>query len=206
MKYAISSEFESLIDAKRLEVLNRHSSSIYGLDSNLNISYLNPAWFDFAKDNGSDKFIEDKWSLGKSIFNCIPKVLEPFYTDIYETVLNEKESTLIPRQLEYECSSPQLFRSFSMHLYSLGKGGIVVVNSLLVEQLHPSSLIEKQNIFDEDHYVDQNKIVHQCANCRRIRRLGKLEQWDWVPKLTKEPHANTSHGICPPCMQHYYLI
>jgi len=205
MKYFISSEFETLIGGKRLDDLNSHPNSVYGLDSNLNISYLNPGWFEFAEDNGSNVFVSDEWSLGTNIFDCIPNVLESFYRDLYETTLSEKGATVVPRQSEYECSSPELYRNFSMHLYPMGKDGIVVVNSLIVEEPHKSRSVDGLIEFEKKDYLDENGILHQCANCRRTQNLNTPERWDWIPIFIEKPYPKTSHGICSVCMQHYYL-
>jgi len=205
MIHYATSEFEELIGTSRLESLNNHPSTVYGLDSDLNIAYLNPAWFKFADENGNKIFVTNEWSLGKNIFDSIPDVLEPFYRDLFESALNDKKSSITLRQSEYECSSPELYRRFSMHIYPMGNEGIVVVHSLLIEEPYISSPANGVISLDEVHYIDKNEIVHQCANCRRIKNLNDKERWDWIPKYIKEPHPKTSHGICPPCMQHYYL-
>jgi len=205
MNHYITSEFESLIGASRLESLNSHSSTVYGLDSEFNISYLNPAWFKFSKDNGNNIFVNSEWSLGKHIFDAIPNVLESFYRDLFESALNEEESSVISMQSEYECSSPELYRRFSMHLYPMGKEGVVVVHSLVIEEPYKSSPPKGEITLDERHFIDKDGIIHQCADCRRIQNLNDKERWDWIPKYIKEPHPKTSHGVCPPCMQHYYL-
>jgi len=205
MKHYITPEFTELIGKSRLESLNSHPSSVYGLDSEFNISYLNPAWFKFAKENGNNVFISNKWSLGRNIFDVIPDVLQLFYKDLFELTLKENKSPIVSRQSEYECSNSELYRRFSMHLYSMGRDGFVVVNSLLTEEPYMSSHIEGLLKFDKEDYIDKNGTLHQCANCRRIQNLNTPEQWDWIPKFIEKPFSNTSHAICSPCMKHYYL-
>jgi len=205
MKYSISSKFEALIGEKILNDLNSHPSTVYGLDSNLNISYLNPGWFKFSEDNGNKIFISDEWSLGRNIFDCIPNVFESFYRNLFETTLNEEKPPVNPRQLEYECSSPELYRKFSMHLYSMGKEGILVINSLVVEEPHATLPVEGLLKFDEKDYIDEDGILHQCANCRRIQNIRTPKQWDWIPTFIEKPHPKTSHAVCSPCKQYYYL-
>jgi len=205
MNHYITLEFEALIGTSRLESLNNHPSTVYGLNSEFNISYLNPAWFKFAKENGNNIFVINEWSLGRNIFDSIPDVLMSFYKDLFESTLKEKESPIISRQSEYECSSPELYRRFSMHLYPMGKDGIIVVNSLLIEESYISPPNKGLLKFDKDDYIDKKGILHQCTNCRRIQNLNDLERWDWIPKFIEEPYPKTSHGICLPCKQHYYL-
>jgi len=205
MRYYITPEFAALIGELRLKSLNSHPSSVYGIDSEFNISYLNPAWFNFAKENGNNIFNSNEWLLGRNIFDSIPDELESFYKVLFESSLKIIKSPLISEQLEYECSSPELYRRFSMHLYPMRKDGIVVVNSLVIEESNTSSPINGLLKLNEKDYIDKDGIVHQCANCRRIHNVKNTEQWDWIPKFIDKPYPKTSHSICSPCMHHYYF-
>jgi len=206
LKHQITKKFAKFIDKSMLERLNRHPSSVYGIDSKFAISYVNPAWFNFAEKNSNNRFQHSDWPLGRNVFDSIPDSLEPYYRDLFESTLRMKSSPLIARQTEYECSSPNLYRRFSMHLYSIGEEGILVVNSLSVEKPYIAPPLEGLPKFSEEDYIDEHGMLIQCANCRRIQNLSSLERWDWVPKFIEYPHPNTSHGICPPCSQHYYSI
>ena len=205
MTHYITPEFEALIGASRFASLNSHPSTVYGLDSEFNISYLNPAWFEFAEKNSNNIFDSNEWLLGRNVFDSIPETLGAFYRNLFESSLKEEISPIISRQSEYECSSPELYRRFSMHLYPINKNGIVVVHSLLIEEPYVSPANEGQLKFDKRNYIDKDGILHQCANCRRIQNLNDLERWDWIPKFIEQPYSNTSHAVCPPCRHHYYL-
>jgi hypothetical protein len=76
---------------------------------------------------------------------------------------------------------------------------------LLIEKPYTPHPIERLVSFDENDYIDRNEILRQCANCRHIQNLKTQGRWDWVPIFIEEPHSKTSHGICEPCLQHYYL-
>ena len=204
MNHRITPEFESIIGASRLESLNSHPSSVYGLDSELNLSYLNPAWFQFAKENGGDVFIDEKWSLGRNVFDCIPDILKSYYSKLFESTLNDTEPSNISIQSEYECSSTTTYRRFSMHIYPLGANGFVVVHSLVIEEPHKSRSTEGLLALVEDDYLDDNELILQCANCRRIKNIKHEGRWDWLPKWIEEPRPNISHGVCFPCMKQYY--
>jgi|TARA_R110002072_G_scaffold110154_3_gene237665 hypothetical protein len=108
-----------------LERMDSHPSSIYGLNSEFEISYLNSACLNFSETNGTHIFDNSAWPLGKNIFDCIPDSLESYYKNLFESNLKVKEPSVIAKQTEYECSSPYLFRRFSMHLYPIGKVGIL---------------------------------------------------------------------------------
>jgi hypothetical protein len=205
MNYCITQKFESLISVSKLKSLNNHPNAVYGLDSELNIAYQNPAALKFSEDNSGNFVVNKESALGKHIFDLIPDVLAPVYKELFESAQNETESSLIAPQFEYECSSPELYRRFSMHIYSLANQGVLVVHSLLIEEPYiPLSAVKETKLNDEVSCVDKVGVVRQCANCRRIRNVHNEEQWVWVPKLIKDPHTITSHVICKPCRAHYY--
>jgi hypothetical protein len=205
LNYYITPEFESAVGASRLKSLNSHPHTVYGLDSDLNIVFQNPASIRFSEENSHDNHNSIESSLGKNIFDFIPGALAPTYKKLFESVTNDKNVSMLPKQFEYECSSAELHRVFSMHLYPLVKGGILVVHSLVIEEPHVESPGQQTGIGLEGDYINAYGIVTQCANCRRIKNLSIDGQWDWVPKWVKEPQMPTSHGVCPPCMHHYYL-
>jgi len=47
-------------------------------------------------------------------------------------------------------------------------------------------------------------LIHMCANCRRTRRNGDPEIWDWVPAYVARPRREMTHTICPFCREYYY--
>lgn len=204
VKYVITPEFKEIIGQSRLDSLNNHPGTVYGIDSEYRITYLNPAWFQYSKKNGGASFSEENWSLGRNILDCTPKVLEPFYKHLFESAFNDEGSALSPTSIEYECSSPAVYRNFSMHFYPVSSVGLLIVHSVNVEApLNLKSDFKELNL-EEDQYIDDNGIVHQCANCRRIKNLQNEDRWDWIPKWVEAPALNTSHGICNPCAVHYY--
>jgi hypothetical protein len=193
-----------IIGTSRLESLNSHPSTVYGLDSDLNIVYQNPASIQFSEQDSPNINSSSGSLLGSNIFSFIPDALAPNYKKLFESVTNKKNASMISRQFEYECSSPEIYRVYSMHLYPLDKGGILVIHSLVIEEPYINSQSQETNIVVESDYINKHGIVTQCANCRRIKNLSKDGQWDWIPKWVKAPHMPTSHGICRPCKHHYY--
>ena len=41
----------------------------------------------------------------------------------------------------------------------------------------------------------------QCANCRRVHRVG--DGWHWIPAWVRTPPPPVSHGLCATCAGHY---
>jgi hypothetical protein len=200
MGHKISVKFAELIDQECLDSFNKHPSSIYGLDKNYNIVYLNDAWFSFAQDNGGD----NEWTLGRNIFDTIPDLEKLFYKNLFDSTLKQQNSSMISPQTEYECSSPSLYRRYSMHIYPVGTEGLVVVNSLVIEEPIEKHYSQDSQQIESKDYIDENRCIYQCANCRRIRLLSDSNKWAWIPKFISKPYPNTSHCICPPCLNYYY--
>ena len=178
MRYEITTEFADLIGNELLERFNSHPDSAYGLDSEYNIAYLNPGWYKFAEANGSNIFDVDAWPLGRNIFESFPKVLVPYYKNVITSALDERETSIRPTSVEYECSSPDMFRRYCMHIYPVGNDSIVMVNSLAIEELRVSDHIDGLLYFEEEDYIDNNGLLHQCSNCRRLKYLASPEQWN----------------------------
>lgn len=63
--------------------------------------------------------------LRQNIFDCIPDSLKSYYKNLFESTLQVEEPSVEAKQTEYECSSPDLYRRFSMYLYPIGKVGIL---------------------------------------------------------------------------------
>jgi hypothetical protein len=132
------------------------------------------------------------------------EALAPFYRDWYTACLNADRDKLFPSQHEYDCSSADLYRRFSMTLYPLGeREGLLVVNSLIAESPHGD---RQGPAYDADRavYSDADGLIHQCAHCRKVRHLRENNRWDWVPHWVRSSPLETSHGICPNCFDFYY--
>ena len=205
MEYCVTPAFENLLGKARLASANSHSGSVYGLDEDYCIAYLNPAWYRFAEENGSNLFLGERWALGRNIFECIPEVLHDRYKKLYDAARVVDLEELTPPRCEYECSSPTEFRKFSMHFHPLGELSVLVVNSIVIEAPHNDRAAPVQTLHDESDYRNTHGIIRQCANCRRVQNLRQGQRWDWVPKWVKNPASSISHGICETCASHYYF-
>jgi len=169
----------------------------YVLDPNLRISYCNEAWDRFAAANGGIG-LERTRQLGVSVMDVIPQPLKPFFRRGFDGVLTTGHQW----SHSYECSSATLFRPFHMRVYPNPEGaGLVVVNSLTVEQPHDASRVRSSV---EPFYRDENGLVTMCCECRRTSRCQSAEVWDWVPAFVEKPPMPVSHGICSTCLKLIY--
>lgn len=176
--------------------LDAEAATIYALDPNLRIRFVNDAWWRFARDNGAPFSEDDAAVLGTHVMEPIPPVLRSFYGRLFQRGLERDEVV----EHEYECSSPTQRRRFRMQLLPLTAGGLLVVHSPLIEiAQHEPALPRNEAI-----YRRADGLVLQCSSCRRVRRVDGQRGWEWVPDYVENPPAKVSHGLCAVCSTYYY--
>ena len=180
-----------------IQDLERSKSVVYVLDRDHCILYCNQAWDDFAEQNGGHGLIRTS-ILGRNILQAMDAPLRRFYATVYRQVLETGQ----PFELDFECSSPELYRVFHMRVLPVQNGGrLLVINSLAVER--PHGLDRPAQPAGLALYADAHGFLHMCAHCRRTRRMED-SRWDWVPSYLHQPPAPVSHGLCPACMAYFY--
>lgn len=190
-------EFTRLLTDFDIEALQTSSESIYGLWPDLTLAYVNKGWSQFATANEGGEAVAEKWTLGRSILDAIPAALQPFFVSNYARCLREAR----PWEHRYECSTATHYRQYHMLTFPLGEAeGLLVVNSLRLEE--PHSRIPNDPL--EELYRNDHGILTQCCHCRRMRRDGIEDIWDWVPAWVANQPPRTSHGICKPCLGFHY--
>ena len=189
--------FQALLADFDGEAIQNNRATIYGLWPDLALAYFNSGWTRFAALNGGEPQISAEWPLGRCILDAIAEPLRPFFVENYGRCLREER----PWEHAYECSSASVYRRFHLTAFPLGAAAaVLVVNSLRQEVAH--TRVASPPL--EQLYRDADGIVMQCCHCRRVRRVDDPKVWDWVPEwLTHQP-ANTSHGLCEPCMGFHY--
>jgi hypothetical protein len=192
--------FGALLASFDLDALAQRSDTIFGLDADLRLAFFNPAWFAFADANGGAPAVTRDWGLGRCVLDACPDVIREFYAHALTAVLQQDRRW----DHDYECSSPDLKRIMRLSAYPLrGRQGLLVVNALVVEAPIEASATSRA-VFDPAVYADGHGIVHQCANCRKVRRTNGSRQWDWVPALVAGRHPMISHDLCELCLDFYY--
>ncbi len=183
-----------------LKTLDLEPSVAYTLDEDLKISYCNPAWDRFARENSGDgAHTADLY--GKRILDSISEPLKSFYKNVYLSALQTGE----PWQQVYECSTPTLYRRFRMHVLKIeGLQALVITNFLEIECSHSS---DRQPMAVDSHlYLSPLGILAMCSNCRRVRQAEHQDAWDWVREYVLHRYNNISHGICPICIHHFLCM
>lgn len=189
--------FKPLLGDCDLAAVSESADTIYAVWPDLTLGFVNRGWTQFALQNNGVPTVPEHWSLGRCILEAIAQPLRPFFESNYAKCLREQR----PWEHCYECSSPHTYRRFHMLTFPLGNAeGLLVVNSLRQEAAHtrtPRPAVASL-------YRNEHGVVTQCSHCRRVRRVGLEHTWDWVPDWVSRCPADTSHGLCEPCMSFHY--
>lgn len=177
-------------------IFENNPSACYTLGADLEITYCNPAWNHFAAENGGRGLLAES-VLNRPLFEFFTPVMRDYYAGLFFRARHKREMQC----QEYECSSPELFRSFQMQIYPL-KNGFAVINSLHVKKAHAQQGLQPA----DDLYLQSNDFVRICSNCRRTCRNDESGQWDWVPAYLNPDRKNITHGICAACLEYFYRM
>jgi PAS fold len=178
-----------------IKSLQALSSVSYVLDEQFRFVYCNPAWDAFAIANGAPKLALNALA-GQPLFDAIPSVLQPFYASGFRRVQAGGESW----EHLYECSSAHEFRRYKMRIDPILGGWFLIRHTLVVKRAH-----EKPVRPGSHNYVADSGFITVCCNCRRCRRTGKAQKWDFVPEYVANPPRTLEPILCPDCLDQYYL-
>ncbi|MFN2353713.1 MAG: hypothetical protein ABR512_04210 [Desulfopila sp.] len=191
----IASDFEDFLSYLDVDALKNSPDIICVVDSNICLKAYNDAWISFAKNNNGAKTLAD-FPLGARLLDAGKEPIRSYLAEAYNRALLENK----PFELNYECSSATEYRLFRQTAYPLvGSRGLVISHHLVEEKPHEEKVTE----FNE-RFVNEHGLITQCQNCRKIRDPEDDQKWYWVPSLVAAPQSNVSHGICTPCLDHYY--
>ncbi len=174
--------------------LNDDPSTIYALDPELRITYMNLAWARFALANGAH-WADGRWGLGTRIIDAVPTILRPFYEHLFEAA----RTTSVAVEHDYECSSGAVFRRFRMRVMPCERDILLVVHSLLRESPRACSTDPAPDFL----YRNQDGLIVQCSHCRCVRR-ARTTAWELVPAYVERAAPGLVHGLCTVCRAYYY--
>lgn len=177
----------------RSHVIDESGSVIYVVDSDLCIQYCNSAWDRFAIENGGEQWLA-RQAAGVNVMDITVSGLQEFYRSAFQ----KAEGGVY--EFDYQCSSATRLRLFRMQIFgSKISHSFAVVNSLRVDRPHPAGLPADTRL-----YASTKGIVSVCAHCRKARRRGVEQQWDWVPEFLIDRTITLSHGLCEVCRDYFY--
>lgn len=176
-----------------LQELEGSENTCLAVDSEFRIIYVNPAYTAFAERNGAAN-LGSRFGVGADFLSAIRGPQRDFYRELLSGALNSGQRL----SQDYECSAPDQYRQFRLLVYpTKDRRAILMEHSLLVKGHHEKEAIDP--VLRE--YLDSAGLLHQCGHCRRVRHLA-TERWDWCPSLMN--YRETSHGLCPTCLDFYY--
>ena len=187
----------SLFEELSRDTLEHSNEVIFIVDRHLRIAYCNPAWDRFALNNGGEDVVAAR-VLSTDLMSVIPEPLFDFYSQVFQRC----SQCPLAFDLDYECSSPELFRLLHMNILPLRRsGGLAFINSLRVEHIHGA---ERPVWPVSDIYFSPDRMITMCCHCQRTRRRDASQAWDWVPEFVRTRSWRVSHGICPVCKSYFY--
>jgi hypothetical protein len=178
------------------EAASWHEDVIYLLDEELRFVDCNPAWDQFAADNGGIG-ISRADVFGRSILDFLPDVLRSFYVHKFWLAQRSEGWT----EFDYHCSSPEKLRLFRMAIIGVAKELLVVNHLRLEEKCEIRAPLTDAEL---EQYVSADGFTTMCANCRKTRRLDDGAIWDWIPAFLHDSNLKVSHGLCPRCIASLY--
>jgi PAS domain-containing protein len=177
-------------------VLERSKAVICVLDPELRLTYCNPAWDEFARQNHGHEVLATG-VVGSLLLAVVAEPLRAFYQGIFARA----QATGKVQEFDYECSSAEVFRTFHMQVLPLKEErGFLVMHSLRVEK--PLDFRPAQAP-DDARYTGPGGLIVMCCHCRRTRRARDPQTWDWVPAYLQRT-ARVSHGLCGVCFAYFY--
>jgi hypothetical protein len=178
-------------------VLYASKDVIFLVDSELRITYCNPAWDTFAMANGGEGVLAEH-VIGSNLMSAIAEPLHPLFRDVCRSC-REHHLTF---DMDYECSTAALYRLLHVKILPLrASGELAFIHSTRVERPHG---VERPAFSATSDYVGDHGIVTLCCHCRRARRQDASSMWDWVPAFLQPERWKITHGMCPVCVSYFY--
>lgn len=172
-----------------LDALRQEEGVVVALDGDDRIAWVNDAWARFAAENGGETVLA-RYGLGTRYIDGIRGPLADYFARAFASVRTSGE----PWEIEYECSSPAIFRLHRMRVLPSVEAGLLVEHNVVESRPHDRAA----EIPRESDYRDDHGLLVQCSNCRRVRRVG--DGWRWIPAwVATTPAPPVSHGLCATC-------
>jgi hypothetical protein len=164
------------------------------LDSSLQFLYCNPAWDDFARQNGGTASTMGAALMYQRLLLYVPEILKPFFAGH----LNNLRSGGGMWHHEYECSTPTHFCIYELQAVRLPDADeILICHVPLVRRPHTRVPTKPKP------GLHGGPEVHMCCHCRCTRREDGSGIWDWIPDYLAKPPRNQIADLCPPCVEYY---
>lgn len=176
----------------RMEALEHDPSSIVAIAADGRIGWANEGWYSFARANGGASAAID---AGANYFAAIRGEVRP----AFEAAVSASLASGEPFELDYECSSANVYRAYHLHGLPLSGRALLLVHTPIEvrrQERPPEPPVEAR-------YRDAFGMIAQCTNCRRVRAPAD-RSWHWVPAWVETIPAGVTHVLCPICKGFYW--
>jgi hypothetical protein len=176
------------------------------LDSQGVIRYVNAAWDDFARANGGAPDALGASVLGTRWLDHVAgEDVRAHHAGLLEAALRGEGTGAISTL--GECNSAETIRLVVTKLERVvapalaGAIGVAVscrtLRSAAIQKMRPA--VDG----DGTGYRHPDGSVFQCTCCRRTRRPGPTQVWDFVPALVRRPPERVAFTFCQACADQY---
>ncbi len=204
----LASDFAPLLSNFDLHTHDEHHSTIYGLRRDLTLAYVNAEWIRYAYRNSAPRhLLQPDIVLNLCVLDFISGPLRSFYRRLFQSTLRQA----VPRDHDYDCSTPNELRELHMDVLPLPFGasepdGLLTIHSQVRSRPIPDDYPPPQGASVPEDYLTPRGLLITCSNCRRFRAQDGSERWDWIPEYLNHPPAPISHGLCDVCLDYYHPI
>lgn len=169
---------------------------VYRIDAANRLTWVNPAWVDFARANDGGELVPEK-VLGHDLLAALA---DPTIRSLYQTMIQRARAGSLVR-FEYRCDAPDRRRTFVMEIRSRPGDEVEFRSTLVHEELRPAV-----GLLLVGQPRDRERFVRVCSWCQRIalpdRRWVEVEQAVATLELFKSDRLPClTHGICESCLE-----
>jgi hypothetical protein len=195
--FTVDPTFRHYLTGYDLRRLGASRDTVYLLDETLCIRGFNSEYVRFARRNGGRDLLRH-YGLGAAVLEGFTAFYAAHYRSVYQRCLDEKR----PYTAVYGSPSSRAFRRFRQTVEPLETGIGLLVSHRLIESL----VCSETDRFDPQVHLSPDGLILKCCHCHRVRNHRVRSCWDWLPGGTVAAGHETSHGICPQCLDTYYSV
>ncbi len=168
---------------------------LYRIDAKDRITYVNPEWSDFARENQAEHLSRPGAVIGLTLWEFITDASTRHLLRLFlRRIRHSFDSVTIP----FRCDSPGIRRFMESSIVPLQDQSVEFRCRVLREEIRPPIVLLLRRNETSD------RIIMMCSWCKRIKvpRLGwvNIEEALVVSRLfNRHPMPGVSHGICPQC-------
>lgn len=171
----------------------------YEIDAENRITFVSPAWVEFARANDAPGLIPDR-VIGSSLFDFMTHETT---RHIYSMLLDRARKELKPVTVHFRCDGPDVRRFMQLEILARADGSVRLAGRLLRSE--PRDVVPLLDINCRRN-ADMLTICSWCKRARMKSRWVELERAVEELELfdTDGAMPRLTHGICADCEARAY--